>query len=208
MTINTALMFPLQPDWQGPTMDSNVERIGTMIDSKTGRAKSRLNSILPNYKKRFEFVLTGSECETARTWMETYFQGKWKAFWMPSWISDFPIDSVISSGATSFTTHGIARYSRWALAHGRRTVVAILPNGSMAYANVTSITGTAYGQETVNILSSFGVTIPVNSLMCWLMWGRCDQDDFEIEWQDGTYTLATWGFDFIELPWEQPEAIT
>lgn len=129
--------------------------------------------------------------------------GRWKGLWFPSFSPDLVLTSDIGASDTTLTVENFTdRDTYYPETPGTgRHIFIYMKSGSWYARKITShVSGTS-----IQIDSALGVAVPMSlvSMVCYLYYGRFDQDEIEWEYVAGP-TAAACDLYFIECPWEYP----
>lgn len=120
-----------------------------------------------------------------------FHRGRWRHFWIPTWVDDFVITSAISSSDTSLTVEDFDwnTYYNSAQEFGQHIAI-ILGDGTIIPKTITSVSG----DTTVNLDSAVGVNVPADelgSIKCsFLIPARFDYDEIEFTFRKEGFAIV------------------
>ena len=134
-----------------------------------------------------------------RAWLAAR-KGRAVPFWVSTLRQDLLLAAPGNAVDTTITIEGIG-YARFAFPHRARRHLALhLPTGTLYRQVVTATDGGA--TEALGLDAALGVTVPIGTLVSYLVLCRLDSDEIELVWH--TDQLVETLLVFREIPEEVP----
>lgn len=179
-------VLELRPNWmQSPTL--SYDRKLSIFDAGTGVRAIDDEALMPFTTQRQRHTFTSRE--SINDWRKLLYslRGKQGAMYVPTWMRDFVVVSLITSNATAIDVEKTDHASLIGQSPSRKDLRIQLTSGQIFYRRITGSTNLNDTTERINISSSLGVQIQPEEIavISYLSLVRLDSDAIDLSWWQG-----------------------
>jgi hypothetical protein len=211
VSLPTYLSLPVldwAPDWDGVSQQLGFRQEKTRLETAAGPLQDDApDQPRPRTARRLRYMLDSrAEMLAARDFLRDTAQGRWKGFWVPTWVEDLRVTDTVAADATTFSITRMGAWRFYAGAGFGREHLAFFPRvpgtGPILVPRKIASIADGVDAETVTIDAAIGYALTTDDLVSFLLFCRADDDRLMLQWEtdhNGVLELP-----LLDLPRETP----